>query len=411
MRRIVLCAAVLAAVIGFLGGIGPSYAAAEYVLQVVGADGAVSRSVTWQDAEGRSDYRFIYRKRKDAQEIQVPVTEQPRPPRYNADWQQAPYTYSAAMHDLEPETVYEFRIGSAAEMKEWQSFKTGKKKENTYKVIVMGDSQSVDYDVWGKTVQAAATNSNDAVFWIGMGDLTDNGQAWFQWRAWLEGGRPLAHLPFAPVLGNHEAYSLDWSFAPPEIYTALFPVPENGPKGQRKLAYSFDYGDVHYVSLNTDYEELREQNPTMLTDGAAWLDADLEEAVKRKQRLIILMHRSPWSTPYSGQVDTIGAAFLPVFDKYRVPLVLTAHEHCYARSVLLRAGAADKSGTVYITTGRSGSEGWRDARKRSFDAVYYNPLDMPVYIELEVRPDAYRIRACKVDGTVIDDAIVQTRRD
>ena len=76
MRRIVLCAAVLAAVIGFLGGIGPSYAAAEYVLQVVGADGAVSRSVTWQDAEGRSDYRFIYRKRKDAQEIQVPVTEQ-----------------------------------------------------------------------------------------------------------------------------------------------------------------------------------------------------------------------------------------------------------------------------------------------------------------------------------------------
>lgn len=54
MRRIVLCAAVLAAVIGFLGGIGPSYAAAEYVLQVVGADGAVSRSVTWQDAEGRA---------------------------------------------------------------------------------------------------------------------------------------------------------------------------------------------------------------------------------------------------------------------------------------------------------------------------------------------------------------------
>lgn len=357
MRRIVLCAAVLAAVTGFL---------------------AVSARLT---------------------------------PRYNADWQQAPYTYSAAMRDLEPETVYEFRIGSAAEMKEWQSFKTGKKKENTYKVIVMGDSQSVDYDVWGKTVQAAATNSNDAVFWIGMGDLTDNGQAWFQWRAWLEGGRPLAHLPFAPVLGNHEAYSLDWSFAPPEIYTALFPVPENGPKGQRKLAYSFDYGDVHYVSLNTDYEELREQNPTMLTDEAAWLDADLEEAVKRKQRLIILMHRSPWSTPYSGQVDTIGAAFLPVFDKYRVPLVLTAHEHCYARSVPLRAGAADKSGTVYITTGRSGSEGWRDARKRSFDAVYYNPLDMPVYIELEVRPDAYRIRACKVDGTVIDDAIVQTRRD
>jgi len=199
-----------------------------------------------------------------------PTAHQPRPPRYNADWQQAPYTYSAAMHDLEPETVYEFRIGSAAETKEWQSFKTGKKKENTYKVIVMGDSQSVDYDVWGKTVQAAATNSNDAVFWIGMGDLTDNGQAWFQWRGRGGGGGPLAHLPFAPVLGNHEAYSLDWSFAAPEIYTALFPVSENGPKGQRKLAYSFDYGDVHYVSLNTDYEELREQNPTMLTDEAAW---------------------------------------------------------------------------------------------------------------------------------------------
>ena len=47
---------------------------------------------------------------------------------------------------------------------------------------------------------------------------------------------------------NHEAYSMDWKFAEPYTYKALFAVPYGGPKDQNRLAYSFDYGDVHYVS-------------------------------------------------------------------------------------------------------------------------------------------------------------------
>ena len=65
-------------------------------------------------------------------------------------------------------------------------------------------------------------------------------------------------MPIAPVLGNHEAYSLDWKFCEPYTYKALFPVPYGAPEGQSRLAYSFDYGDVHYAALNTDYEELHE---------------------------------------------------------------------------------------------------------------------------------------------------------
>lgn len=115
---------------------------------------------------------------------------------------------------------------------------------------------------------------------------------------------------------------MDWKFAEPYTYKALFAVPYGGPKDQNRLAYSFDYGDVHYVSLNTDYEELNGWRPTMMEDEAAWLDKDLAAAKKAGKRLVVLMHRPPWDSPYNGTLDVNGKYFMPLFDKYDVPWYL-----------------------------------------------------------------------------------------
>ena len=86
-------------------------------------------------------------------------------------------------------------------------------------------------------------------------------------------------------------------------------------------------------------EELGAMRSNMLTLEAVWLERILKQSETEHKRVILLMHRSPWSTPYSGAKDVNGIAFLPLIDKYEVPLVFTAHEHCYARSSPLREGS------------------------------------------------------------------------
>lgn len=383
--------------------------AVDNLTQIISKDSATSKTVSWQSSVPHYNYCVEYRQQGSNDIHQAYVTEPKRPPIYDYD-NIPPYTYGAYMQHLQPDTAYEYRIcNDEGEETGWFSFTTTKEELNQYKVLIFGDSQSVDYSVWGQTAQIAWNQNKDAAFFVNMGDLTDNGQAWFQWRDWQYNADILtSHLPFAPVLGNHEAYSMEWKFAYPYTYKALFAVPYGSPQGQSRLTYSFDYGDVHYVSLNTDYEELHAQDPDMLTNEAAWLDADLAAAKKAGKRLIVMMHRPPWDSPYHGVLDSNGKCFMPIFDKYDVPLVFTAHDHCYERTVPVKNDTQAKTGTIYIATGRSGTESWDASRRKPTDVVYYNPIDMPMYLTLQVEPADFRVTAFKNDGTIIDTATIAT---
>lgn len=373
--------------------------------QIIPENSATAKTISWQDTQNRSDYRVEYRK-LDSEEIEtVAVNAGKRPPLYNPS-DPAPFTYAAYLKDLSPETTYEYRICKGDAATGWGSFTTTAENINHYKVLIFGDSQSTDYGVWGRTARTAWNHNQDAAFFVNMGDLSDNGQAYFQWRAWLANANVLtSHLPFAPVLGNHEAYSLTWQFAEPDTYRALFSVPENGPENQQRMAYSFTYGDVHYVSLNTDEEELGKNRPTMLADEAAWLDQDLAAAQKAGKRLVVFMHRPPWDGADDSKLNVNGEYFMPLFDKYQVPLVFTAHEHWYERTVPLKKNQPSEKGTVYVMTGRSGTEAYK-GRKKTVDAAFDDDTDQPMYLTLEVKPEELEVTAIKDDGSVIDRAAI-----
>lgn len=377
------------------------------LVQIVSADSATSKTISWQDPSGRTDYTVEYRAADSTATSQAEVTRPKRPPIYDYD-NVPPYTYGAYMQKLQPNQAYEYRISDSDGATGWFSFTTTGEDDNTYTALILGDSQSSDdYSVWGQTARLAYQAAPQAKFFVNMGDLTDNGQAWYQWRAWAVNADVLtSHMDMAPVLGNHEAYSMNWTFAEPYTYKALFAVPYNGPQDQQRLAYSFTYGDVHYVSLNTDDEELRAARPTMLRDEAAWLDADLAKATAAGKRLVVFMHRPPWNSPYDGKLSENGRYFMPIFDKYDVPLVFTAHEHCYERTEPVVAGQAAAQGTVYVATGRSGTESWDGSVRKPVDVVYYNPVDMPMYLTLQVAPNDFTVTALKNDGTVIDKAVI-----
>ena len=132
--------------------------------------------------------------------------------------------------------------------------------------------------------------NRDAQFFITMGDLVDNGEHAYQWNEWFTRiGPMIIRIPAAPVMGNHETYTMDWKVRMPQAYLHYFQLPEGTQASYKNQFYSFDYGDVHYVVLNTQMREMEEFQPNLLQDQLAWFRADMEKT--RKKWKVVLMHK------------------------------------------------------------------------------------------------------------------------
>jgi hypothetical protein len=138
----------------------------------------------------------------------------------------------------------------------------------------------------------------------------------------------LRHTPVWPTLGNHEE-SPD--------YFAMFTLPRDGEAGGLASGtenyYSFDYGNIHIVCLDSSLTDFSVGSP-MLT----WLRNDLSET--SKDWIIAFWHHPPYTKgDYNSDVQPHMAAIrqniLPVLDAHGVDLVMAGHSHVYERSMLL----------------------------------------------------------------------------
>jgi len=372
------------------------------IMHVVAADMKHEHTISWKTSALGSlgSLEIRPKQSKNSTMINAEAVELPT---YNGG---KPFMlYTAHITKLSPGTEYEYRVSTGKRQSAWKEFKT-EPESTAFKALIFGDSQSVDYKDWANTAQTAWKSYPDTAFFINMGDLVDNGQDDYQWNAWFDGASKLfATIPIAPVMGNHEAYNLDWKMALPDYYLSLFSVPANGPAGLERYAYSYDYGDVHFIVLNTQAEELRSWYPDFLKQQQKWLEKDLSQTQKKWK--VVLMHRGIWKNPFNGPLDEIGSMFASLFDTYHVDLVLTGHVHSYARTAALKNGRRDPSGTIYITTGRSGEKVWDKSPRKPMDEVYYNPLDMPNYLVLEASHDILKVAAFKQNGETIDQTEIK----
>jgi alkaline phosphatase D len=82
----------------------------------------------------------------------------------------------------------------------------------------------------------------------------------------------------------------------------------------------------------------------------SWLEATLKEARRDRSvdMIVVFMHQCAMSTSVPGNGSDLGIrqAWLPLFDKYEVDLVLSGHEHDYERTYPVRGYDAGDLGTV-----------------------------------------------------------------
>ncbi len=327
-----------------------------HLRQLVAIDNKTARSIMWK-AKAKEKYEVEYRLFGN-RESQIIKAE-------DSSFEDAGNTYfqyTARLKGLEPNSSYEYRIRTSKNNGKWHKLQTD--GGEAFTALIFPDSQSADYAVWSELARGAYHRHPESSFYVNMGDLVDNGQDSNQWNKWFDSVSIFSDgIPLAPLLGNHEAYSLEWKECMPVAYVHLFDVPQNGSVNYKNQFYSYDYGSVHFTVLDTNFSEMENFQPQLLADELKWLEKDLSESSAKWK--VIFMHRDIFLygfNPKSGRQHTethfldFSYSLMPLFEKYNVDVVLTAHLHTYRRRLPLRnfAPAVDGRGITYILTGVAG---------------------------------------------------------
>ena len=384
---------------------------ASNIRQVITADSTTSRTFMWQSDYAEENPVVEYRQAGDDTTImQLPASSDTF-----SDDGVTTYIHTAAVSDLKPGTAYEYRVGAGDKRSDWQSFHTA--QGHDFKALIFPDSQSSDYSVWAATAQPAWQRNQDAQFFINMGDLVDNGQDHYQWNAWFDVvGDMIARIPVVPLLGNHETYDKDWKVRMPEAYLHLFALPRIDREKYQNQFYSFDYGDVHFVVLNTQSQELADFEPSLDEDEVAWFKEDMTKTTKKWK--IVLMHKDPLQYGFANRPEPReegfspeGRLWMPLFDQYGVDAVLSAHLHTYRDRGHIRNFQRDESGPLYLITGVAGNVQYPGLWKQhSLDEYVAPQPETDNYMTLEATDDSLTFRSFLPDGQLLEEKSISSHK-
>lgn len=287
------------------------------------------------------------------------------------------YVHEATLTGLSPKTKYYYVAGGAPDgFSAEKSFTTGPAAHETcgsFKFVFLGDNRPDPTFGGGENWPTILGQSakHDPAFVLNGGDMVIDGDRVDQWNAFLGWTEAVsATVPFMPAIGNHDNGPGEGDGA---NYNQLFALPRaTGPHGSgTEDYYYFTYGNAIFVSLST---ESFKGGAIPFAEQAAWLDEVLTNNPKKWK--LVYYHKPTYTTEslfsISHPANEAGqnAAFVPVFDKHHVDVVVTSHNHWYERfepSACGTKGQPDSkqpcsvgasnfgAGTVYLVSGGAGA--------------------------------------------------------
>jgi predicted MPP superfamily phosphohydrolase len=276
---------------------------------------------------------------------------------------------------------------------------------NQFKFLVLGDSGWGDPNSDAQGLIARQVQAEKPALVLHTGDLVYNPSANFdsyQRNYFNYYAGAMCSAPFYPCPGNHEYDVLN---AVP--YLAIHSLPsDNVPAPDRGRYYSFDWGNVHFVSI--DSQQSLNQAVNFNGPMLRWLENDLRST--RQFWRIVYFHHPPYAGAgaNTGDSQSLWARtyMVPIFERYGVQLVFSGHEHSYQRSVPIWKNnfVASNFGINYLTSGGGGAP------------LYSSPGDgapsVPIvafakslnhYMKADVNGPSMLLRSLKKDGTEIEN--------
>ncbi|OGF50858.1 MAG: hypothetical protein A2231_12705 [Candidatus Firestonebacteria bacterium RIFOXYA2_FULL_40_8] len=249
--------------------------------------------------------------------------------------------HTAKLTNLTPGMKYHYRCGDGFEWNEGLMFNTEPEANEPFVFCAGADTK------WFRKELMELLNMSliwDPKFVIYPGDAVTVGRR-YMWDLWFDALTPFASgIPVMPSTGNHEL-SGDPKSEDVKLYCDYNAVPE---KSGTRLYYSFDYGNVHFVSLETELSRGEYEQFKIGDEQIRWLQNDLAKTDKKWK--VVFCHSPLFSSGTSHGSDLKAREMLcPIFDKYKVNLVFGGDDHCYERSKSINISMANNTDSTLVT--------------------------------------------------------------
>jgi len=231
--------------------------------------------------------------------------------------------HSVQFSDLQPGTKYAYRVGDGTNWSEWFHFKTAAAQDEAFSFIYFGDAQNNLRSMWSRVIREAYSDAPKAAFLLHAGDLINVAEADAEWGEWFGAGAWInAMMPNVAVPGNHEQAKLaSGGRRLSHHWRPSFELPTNGPAGLEETCFTFVYHNMRFIGLNSNEQQVVQRD---------WLDQVL--AANEAPWVVCSFHHPIYSTGKDRDNPELRALWKPVFDKYKVDLVLQGHDHTYGRT-------------------------------------------------------------------------------
>jgi acid phosphatase type 7 len=336
------------------------------------------------------------------------------------------YHHHVELQNLKPGSRYYYQCGDEASgFSTTRSFKSpiqGNDEnfgENiVHKISVFGD--------WGygkrahalETRQALEKIKNNVDFIYHVGDLSYADDAFLHtplkfeyenvydgWMNWIENISDSKAYMVAP--GNHESEchspacmlssSKRHALQNFSAYNKRWRMPSDKSGGVANMWYSFNYGLVHYITINTETdwasapEEHHGDSGLLPAGGFApsgeflkWLENDLKKAnaSRHSHPWIIVGGHRPWYVDSNKIVNNLKATFEDLFLKYKVDIYFNGHKHHALRSwpigrngTVMQHNYINPQGIVHVTVGGAGCDEYKQPKNHTLPPFLASRID------------------------------------
>jgi acid phosphatase type 7 len=248
--------------------------------------------------------------------------------------------HQVTVSGLEPNTKYYYSVDGSSKGTEELYFVTAPPVGSGTPVRIwvisdFGQTNSKNNERRLETVARWRTFNNHsyhASFVLSLGDQTEDDALYqLQHNYFDQLENVLRSSPLYTTVGNHDGHDSLFN------YKRTFTLPARGEAGGiasgTEKYYSFDYANIHVVSLCTEIHDEAGRKAQR-----EWLKKDLDQ--NKEEWLIACMHQPFHSGGYhpSDEVEYAQpqrSDWLPILEDHGVDLVLSGHNHVYERTYLL----------------------------------------------------------------------------
>lgn len=285
------------------------------------------------------------------------------------------FVHKIRLDGLEPHTRYHYRASQGSDLSPDAAFTTASGPGTHFRFAWFADCRSgveVHDSICARILDARPDVS------LYGGDIARNG-AYSSFKS--DFFRPLqlaliAQVPFFNATGNHEGWGVN---------TKAFTEAPPSPSGTEEY-YSFDYGDMHVLVLNTE---------APYAPGTPQFEfARNDLASQSKAWTIVISHKHAYCSGGHGEDGDLKTMATEIFEPDKVAMCISGHSHFYQHNIV--------NGIHYLIIGTAGAPLYVPSRA----SYTVKSLREYNYAIGDVSPSLFRLLVYNEHGAVLDSVVL-----